>query len=139
MAYEENLKSISYDSDATVGIYTGVPGQPGSAVPNGAKQFHFLRLTGKNQVGLATSATPGTTDIIFGVLQNKPQRPGQAATVGYEGVTWITAGAAIAVGATLVPDATGRAVTGTPAAGAKVLRAVTPAAGAGELISAQFN
>lgn len=139
MAYEENLKSISYDSDASIGIYTGVPGQPGSAVPNGAKQFHFLRLTGKNQVGLATSAAGA--NVVFGVLQNKPQVPGMAATVGYEGVTWITAGGAIAVGDILVPDAAGRAVpvgAGAVPAGSRTLRAVMPAAGAGELISAQF-
>lgn len=137
MAYEENLRSISFDSDASIGVYTGVPGQPGSAVPNGAKQFHFVSLTGKNQVGLAT----GATAVVFGVLQNKPQRPGQAATVGYDGVTWITAGAAVAVGDILVPDAAGRAVpvgAGTVPAGSKALRAVMPAAGAGELISAQF-
>lgn len=134
MAYEENVRSISYDSDASIGIYTGVPGQPGSAVPNGGKQFHLLRLTGKNQVGLATAGS----QVVFGVLQNKPQRPGQAATVAYEGVTLVTAGAVIAVGDALVPDSAGRAVPGTPAAGSKRLVAVQPAAGAGELISAQF-
>jgi hypothetical protein len=134
MAYEENLKSISYDADASIGIYTGVPGQPGSAVPNGGKQFHCVRLTGKNQVGLAITGQP-----IFGVLQNKPQRPGQAATVGYDGVTWVTAGAVIAVGDTLVADAQGRVIPGTLVAGSRRLVAVMPAAGAGELISAQFT
>lgn len=137
MAYEENLKSISYDADASIGIYTGVPGQPGSAVPNSGMMFRALRLTGKNQVGLATAGT----DSVFGVLQNKPQKPGQAATVGYDGVTWCMAGAAVAVGDRVVPDVNGRLVP----AGATVvpdtsrnLIAVTPAAGAGELFSAQF-
>lgn len=137
MAYEENLRSISYDADASVGIYTGVPGQPGSAVPNGGRQFHALRLTGKNQVGLAV-----TGQRVFGVLQNKPQRPGQAATVGYDGVTWVVAGAAIAVGDDLVADAQGRFVPRGAAAvvdGSRRLTAVMPAAGAGELISAQFS
>lgn len=137
MAYEENLKSISYDADASIGFYTGVPGRPGSAVPNGGQLFKLLKLTGKNQVGLATAAT----DVIFGVCQNKPQVPGMATTVGYEGVTMVVAGAAIAVGTILVADAEGRAVpigAGTVPAGSKVLRAVTPAAGAGELLSAQF-
>lgn len=134
MAYEENIKSISYDSDASIGIYTGVPGQPGSAVPNGGLQFRLLKLTGKNQVGLATDGG----DKVIGVLQNKPQKPGMAATVGQEGVTLLTAGAAITVGQTLVADSTGRAVSGAPVAGSKTLVAVTPAAGAGELFSAQF-
>lgn len=130
MSYEENLRSISYDADSSIGIYTGVAGMPGSASPNGGKQYCFVKMTGKNQVGLCTAGT----DPVAGVLQNKPQRPGQAATVAYEGVTLITAGAAIAVGDLLVPDAQGRAVQG--AAGR--LRAVAPAAGAGELIPAQF-
>lgn len=136
MAYEENVKSISYDSDATIGIYTGVPGQPGSAVPNGGKQFHALTLTGKNQVGLA-----GAGAVIFGILQNKPQRPGQAATVAYDGVSACVAGAAVAVGNILTTDAQGRLVplgAGVAPAGTRTLRAVTPAAGAGELFSAQF-
>lgn len=134
MAYEENIKSISFDADASIGIYTGVPGQPGSAIPNGGRQFRLLKLTGKNQVGLATAGT----DRVIGVLQNKPQKPGMAATVGQEGVTMLTAGAAVAVGDALVADAQGRAVTGSPAAGSKTLVAVTPAAGAGELFSAEF-
>lgn len=135
MAYEENLKSISYDADASIGVYTGVPGRPGSAVPNGGQLFKLLKLTGKNQVGLCTAGT----DVIFGVCQNKPQVPGMATTVGYEGVTMLVAGAAVAVGDALVADATGRAVSGAPAAGSKRLVAVTPAAGAGELFSAQFT
>lgn len=137
MAYEENLKSISYDADASIGIYTGVPGQPGSAVPNSGMMFRAVKLTGKNQVGLAVAGT----DTVFGVLQNKPQKPGQAATIGYDGVSWCMAGAAVAVGDRVVPDATGRLVpvgaTAVPA-GSRQLVAVTPAAGAGELFSAQF-
>ena len=82
MAYEENLRCMSYDADASVGVYTGVPGLPGSASPNGGLQFRFVKLTGKNQVGLCTAAT----DPSIGVLQNKPQRPGQACTVAYEGL-----------------------------------------------------
>ena len=129
MAYEENLRSISYDADASIGIYTGVPGQPGSAVPNGAKQYHALKITGKNQVGLCT-----TNADLHSVLQNKPQRPGQAATCGYEGVTNCVAGAAVAAGDLVGPNAQGAFV---PTANGK-LRAVTIAAGAGELFSAQF-
>lgn len=129
MAYEENLRSLSLDADASIGVYTGVPGQPGSLSPNGAFQYRMVKLTAKNTVGLCTLAT----DAVVGVLQNKPQRPGQAATVGYEGVTNVTAGGTIAVGDTLVPDATGRAVQG--AAGR--LRALAPAA-VGELVPALF-
>jgi hypothetical protein len=60
--------------------------------------------------------------------------------VGYEGTTNIVAGATIAVGDLLVPDATGRGVPagGTvSAAGAARLRAISPAA-VGELVPALF-
>lgn len=133
MSYEEGLKSISLDADATIGIYTGVPGQPGSAVPNGAKQYCALKMTGKHQAGLATAAA----DDFIGVLQNKPQRPGAAATVGIAGVTNVLAGAAFAVGVFLVPDAQGRLI----AAGAGVksrLMAQAPASGADQLVPALF-
>ena len=135
MAYEELLKSISLDADATLGIYTGVPGQPGSAVPNSGKQYTFVKVTGEHQVGLATAAG----DVVVGVLQNKPQKPGAAATVAIEGVTNLVAGAAISAGASIVSDATGRGVpkAATPSGG-KSLIALTIAAGAGELFSAMF-
>lgn len=134
MAYEENLKSFSADSDASIGIYTGVPGLPGSAVPNTGMQYRALKYTGKNQVGLATAST----DKVIGVLQNKPQRPGQAATVGYQGISAVLAGAAISAGAEIVPDATGRFVPGASTGGALRFISQGIAAGAGELVPAQI-
>ena len=107
MAYEENLRSISYDADASIGIYTGPAGMPGSASPNYGKQYCFVKLTGANQVGLATAVD----DDPVGILQNKPQVPGAAATVGYEGVSFLRVGAALAAGTLVGPEAvTGRAV-----------------------------
>lgn len=107
MSYEESLKSISLDADASLGIYTGVPGQPGSAAPNSGLLYRFVKITGAHQVGLATAAT----DKCVGILQNKPQRPGAAATVGIYGVSNVTASAPIAAGALVAPTANGRAVT----------------------------
>lgn len=132
MSYEEALRAISLDADASVGIWTGVPGQPGSAVPNGAKQYHLVKYTGTHQVGLATAAGDE-----IGVLQNKPQQPGAAATVAIAGVTNVVSGGVIPAGAYLVPDAEGRAV----AAGAGVtskLRSQGIASGAGQLVPALF-
>ena len=129
MAYEENLRCLSLDADSSIGVYTGVPGQPGSLNPNGGFQFRMVKLVSKNTVGLCTAGT----DAVTGVLQNKPQKAGAAATVAYEGVTNVTAGGTIAVGDLLVPDSTGRAVQG--AAGR--LRALAPAA-VGELVPAIF-
>ena len=107
MSYEENLKSLTLNADASIGIHTGVAGQPGSAVPHGGKQYHFVKVTGADQVGLATAAT----DLTVGILQNKPQGPGHAATVGYEGVSNVVASAAISAGALVAPTADGKAVT----------------------------
>ena len=58
MAYEESLRSITLNADSSLGIYTGVPGQPGSPDPHGGKQYHFVKVTGVHQVGLA-DATGG--------------------------------------------------------------------------------
>jgi len=128
MAYEESLKSVSLDADATVALYTGVPGQPGSASPNSGHQYKFVKITGRHQVGLA-----GADNQAVGVLQNKPQVTGQAATVGFSGITTVRSGGAIAVGAQVSSDASGRAVTA--AAGAKLGIAVEASTAADELIA----
>lgn len=127
MSYEENLQSLTLDADNTIGIYTGVAGQPGSAVPHGGKQYHFVKVTGTRQAGLATAAT----DVLAGILQNKPQQPGAAATVGYNGVSNVVAADVIDAGDLVAPDATGRAVT--DATNGR-WQALAPAAGADELI-----
>ena len=129
MSYEESLRAISLNADASVGIYTGVPGQPGSAVPNSGKQYCFLKVTGVHQVGLALA---GDQAACIGVLQNKPQKPGAACTVGISGVTNVVSGAAISAGARIGPDVTSRAVASATCPAI----ALATAAGAGELIPA---
>lgn len=109
MAYEESLRSISLNADASLASYTGVPGVPGSANPNYGRQYRFVKVTGANQVGLATAAG----DDVIGVMQNKPQVNGQAATVSIHGVSMVMAGAAFDAGAKVGPDDQGRAVTAT--------------------------
>mgnify|MGYP006278219147 CR=1 FL=1 len=130
MAFNESLASISLAADASIAKYTGVPGQPGSAVPNSGFQYRFVKVTGKAQCGLATAAA----DRVVGVLQNKPQVNGQAATVGVWGVSLITAGGAIAAGDLLASDAEGRAVKAANAGEAKGV-ALSASANAGELVS----
>lgn len=131
MAYEESLRSISLDADASLATYTGVPGTPGSAEPNYGKQYTFVKVTGAHQVGLVTA----NTDLAVGVLQNKPQVTGQAATVGYQGVSNVIAGAAVTAGDKVSSDATGRAIT-TPGTGSPVVLgiALASATAAGQLI-----
>lgn len=109
MAYDESLKSISLDADASIAGYTGVPGLPGSASPNSGKQFRFVKVTGAHQAGLATAAA---NEQVVGVLQNKPQHVGDAATVGIFGVSLVQAGGAVSPGP-VKSDANGQAVTAT--------------------------
>jgi hypothetical protein len=130
MAYEESVRSITLDADSSIGIYTGVPGMPGSTDPNYGKQFCFLKVTGAHQVGLATAAA---NELLAGVLQNKPQRVGEAATVGQRGVSLVMAGAAVSAGAGVKCDATSRAVTATPGTDVAVGIAIGSASGAGEV------
>ena len=105
MAYEESLQSISLDADSGLAVYTGAPGVPGSPSPHGGNQYHFVQVTGAHQAGLAT-ADAGC----IGVLQNKPQHAGNAATVGIHGVSLVKAGDAVNAGETVGPDAQGKAV-----------------------------
>ena len=130
MAYEESIRSVTLNADATLAEYTGVPGQPGSAVPNGGKQYHFVKITGVHQVGLADA---DDTDIV-GVVQNKPQVTGAAATVAIRGVSKVYAAGAITAGSKVYVNSVGRA-TATAGTSVKVGVAVTTVANAGELVS----
>lgn len=135
MSYEENLKSRSLDADASIGIYTGVPGQPGSAVPNTGMQYRALKTTGTHTCGLAVAAG----DTLVGVLQNKPQVPGAAATVGYQGVTNVMTGGVFAAGVELIPDATGRFIAGTGTGRGIVVHSEAASTGAGQLVPASIS
>lgn len=108
MAYEEALRSVgSLMADSSVAVYTGVPDQPGSASPNAGFQYRFVKVTGKQLVGLCTSAT----DHQIGILQNKPQHTGNAATVGFSGISRLIAGGTVAPGDLVAPNGTGEGVT----------------------------
>lgn len=135
MAYEEKLASITLEADASIGIFTGVPGQPGSLSPNAGKQFRFLKVTGVGsqdaRVGLCTTAAH---EIPIGVLQNKPQRVGDAATVGLFGVSLVESGGAVALGPVKL-DNTARVVTGVAGTDRIVGVALKAATAAGQLIS----
>lgn len=107
MSYEESLRSVSLDADASLAAYTGVPGATGSADPNYGKQYRFVKVTGAHQVGLVDDPT----DLAIGVMQNKPQVAGQAATVAIRGITNVISGGAVDAGDEVSADATGRGIT----------------------------
>lgn len=111
MAYEESLRSVSLLADSSLAVYTGVPLLAGSPDPNYGHQYTFVKITGVGTVGLATTKA---SDLAIGVMQNKPQATGAAATVAIRGFSKVMAGAAITAGAAVTCDSTGRAITGTP-------------------------
>jgi hypothetical protein len=113
MAYDEAIRSITLDADATIAVYTGPPGVRGSADPNGGFQYRFVKITGANTAGLATGAT---NEIPIGVLQNKPQVTGAAATIAIRGVSRAVAGGVITAGDPVKLDSDGKVVTATLAA-----------------------
>lgn len=130
MAFEESLRSISLDADASLAGYTGVPGLPGSANPNSGKQYRFVKVTGESTVGLA-DADDGA---VIGVLQNKPQVAGAAATVAIRGVSFVVAGGNVTAGQQVCPkDTDGTAIAWS--AGKTVAGTALTGGGSGELIS----
>jgi len=128
-AYEEAIRSITLCADSTLAEYTGAPGLPGSPKPHTGKQYRFVKITGPHQVGLATAG-----EDVVGVLQNKPQVDGEAATVTIRGVVIVRAGGAIAAGDLVTTDANGLAVKTTDVT-KKVGRAVSNVAGVDRLVS----
>lgn len=80
----------------------------------------------------------GATDLIVGVLQNKPESGG-AALYRFAGTTKVVASAAIAVGAWVTSTATGTAVTTTTDGDIVIGRALEAAAAAGDIIEVQMG
>jgi len=83
----------------------------GTAPSIKGNQYRFVKVTGAHTVGLATDSDNGA--LIIGVLQNKPQVTGTAASVAIDGVSLIEAGATIAAGNAVKADSLGRAVAAT--------------------------
>jgi len=89
--------------------------------------------TTADQVALATAAT----QVLTGILQNKPAAAGRAATVQVAGIAKVVAGAAVTVGDVLTTDGAGKAITFVPTAATVewvIGFAMTAAAAANEVI-----
>lgn len=132
-AYEEAIRSITLDADSSLAVYTGVPGLPGSANPNGGNQYRFVKITGAHQVGLADTTS---NEIVVGVVQNKPQETGAAATVAIRGVTLVEAGGNVSAGEAVKTNSSGKAVKATlPTDAALVVGVAVTGGASGKLIS----
>jgi len=131
--YDESIRNITLDAAADLATYTGVPGLPGSANPNKGHQYCFVYVSGAHQADLCHHDTAYP----IGVMQNKPQVTGAAATVAIRGISLVEAGDTITAGQAIVVDAgdTGRGVpTGTTSAGAVVVGIAVGGAAVGQLV-----
>lgn len=129
MAYDEGLRSVTLTADATAAVYTGVPGLPGSASPNGGNQYKFVKVTGAKQCGLADTTA---NEIVVGVLQNKPQTTGSAATVAVRGISKVLAGGNVTAGNAIKVNASGKGVAATLPADAALVVGVAVGSGAAD-------
>jgi hypothetical protein len=112
-SYEETLVNISLDADDSLAFDTSQP-YVGRTPPAGGSavagfQYRFVVGTGDHQVGLSTGAEGQR---VAGVLQNKPQVEGMAATVAIFGISMVEAGGDLEPWDAVGTDATGRAVSG---------------------------
>ena len=80
----------------------------------------------------------GGTDLLVGVLQNKPESGG-AALYRFAGTSKVVASAAIAIGALVTSASDGEAVTTTTDKDVVVGRALEAAAAAGDIIEIQLS
>lgn len=101
-----------------------------AAADYSASQFRFIDVdtTGK---GATPTAAGGR---VVGVRNNKP-KSGEAATVVVNGVSIVEAGAAVAVGADVMTDTTGRAITAATTGSNIAGIALEAASAAGQFIA----
>lgn len=110
------LLSKNYQAAAAISAYT--------LVKNAAAD---------DQVQAATSGT----DLVIGATQDIAPAPGERVDVALQGITYITAGAAITRGARLMSDASGRVIAAAASAGSNVNTvgvALEAASAAGDVI-----
>jgi len=72
-------------------------------------QYYLVELTNDRTVGICDAVT----DVILGILQNKPAAANRPAKVRVAGTSKVVAGAAVTQGALLTTNASGQAVTAT--------------------------
>lgn len=73
-----------------------------------AKQYFCVKVVAANEGAPTVDLTSNITDIVYGVLQDKPNAAGQHGTVAVGGVTLAVASAAIALNAKVAPTAVGK-------------------------------
>ena len=87
-------------------------------------------------------AAAASTDAIIGVSHDIAAASGERVDVAHDGIVFVVAGAAVAQGALLTADASGRAITAAPAAGsnARIIGfAIEAATAAGDVIRVMLS
>ena len=93
-------------------------------------QYRFMKISAADTI----TRTAASSDLSLGVLQNNPKL-GEACELAYHGETKVEAGAAVAAGAEIMSDTSGRAVTAATTGNRTMGIALNAAAAAGELIT----
>lgn len=117
MAIEDSLESISFEAGGDLS----------------AKQYFFV--TQAPSTGQVNST--GTGLLANGILQNKPDAAGKAATVGVAGVSKCSAGAAFSRGDILGCDTNGQAIT-IVSGSYPLARAMEAATAANDIVTVQL-
>lgn len=93
MAFENDVLDVSLLADGDLSAY----------------QYHFVKMTDENTVGVCS----GATDNPIGILQNEPKAAGNVARVRIHGVSRVMAGGAIVAGDKVGTDAAGEGIAKT--------------------------
>lgn len=108
---------------------TGVAGEDMSA-----KQYYIVQLDASGNIEVGE----GATDLLVGVLQNKPLA-GEAALYRFGGTSKVKAGGTIAIGAWVTSDGNGKAVATTTDGDITIGRHIgTAAAADGDIVEVQL-
>ena len=98
-----------------------------------AKQFYIVQMDSSGDMEIGE----GATDLLLGVLQNKPD-DGEAGIYRHVGTSKVVASGAIAIGARVTTDSAGKAVTTTTNGDLVVGVALEAAANDGDIIEIQL-
>lgn len=104
--------------------------QTTAAADLSAKQFYGVKVTAARAVNLVAAST----DVPYGVLQNKPTS-GQAADVGVFGVTKVACGGTVTAGAKLMFNSSGQAIAWASGAGNTVIGTALEAGVSGQILT----
>lgn len=91
MAQEEGLRNLTFVAGTGVGVYSGVPGKPGSVSPHPAQYRAVKGGSAAKEVVLADAADSAPISIV-GVVGNTPQGVGHPVTVGVAGISPVLVG-----------------------------------------------